>query len=307
MEDKIIINYHYVRDANDEIRGINSCSVGEFERQINFLCKEYEIVSVPNIFKVAKNDIPGKFCALTFDDCLKDVYNNVVPVLKKNNAKATLFLISSVLEEYLPSAHKVHLLLSKFSPSELINAFNSHIDVLGPDFKKYHIPDNQRLYQDRRLDDDIDTANLKETFTLLPNQIKENFISILFNKLGLNEKVMVEEMFMNAREINELCVQGFYLGDHSYSHANLTMMSVGDIKKDLSKSKKKIADLCGYNVKIFSYPSGRWNNVVLDILKETGFELALTINERGLHNLENPLLLPRYDTNFVRDYIKNVK
>lgn len=295
----IIINYHYIRNPSDESRGINSCSIDEFEKQIKYLSDNFKIVSIPEVFKSAQERIKGKFCAISFDDCFKDVYTNALPVMNKYGINATIFLISSVLERKLPSAHKLHILLSKFTSRELIDKFNKLFN------SKIFIPKNKRIYKDRRLDDDILTANLKEILILISPSLKDDFINSVFETLGFDEAKIIDDFFMNSSEIKSLCSKGFILGNHSYSHNNLSSLSIKDIKKDIKKSKKIMHDFFGSIgiSNIFSYPSGRWNKNVLGVLSKEKFKYGLTIKEKPVSCRDNALLIPRYDTNNLRDFL----
>jgi peptidoglycan/xylan/chitin deacetylase (PgdA/CDA1 family) len=295
----IIINYHYIRNHSDKLRGINSCSIKEFDRQIRFLSENFKIVSIPDVFKSVVEKINGKFCAISFDDCFKDIYTNAFPVLKKYNVTASIFLISSVLEGKLPSANKLHILLSKFSASELIDKFNNLFSG------KRFIPKNRRIYKKKRLDDDILTANLKETLILIPPNLKDNFINSVFDDLNLDESEIIKDFFMSIEEIRKLCDFGFILGNHSYSHNNLSSLKVLDIEEDIKKSKRIMRDFFGGigGSDIFSYPSGRWNKKVLGILSKEKFKYGLTIHEKPISYKDNPLLIPRYDTNNLRDFL----
>lgn len=295
----ISINYHYIRNPSDESHGINSCQTKEFEKQIKFLSENFKIVSIPEIFSFSQKKIKGRFCALTFDDCLKDVYTNALPILKKYKVSATLFLISSVFEKRLPSVHKLHILLSKFSIIELIDKFNQF-------FKgELFISKSRRIYKGRRLDDDFLTANLKETLAVIKPNLKDNFINSVFEKLNLNESAIIDDFFMSRKEIKELCDLGFVLGNHSYSHNNLSTLSVTDIKDDIKRSKRIMSDFFNgiRGSDIFSYPLGRWNKNILEILNEDGFKYALTIREKFISSKDKPLLIPRYDTNNLRDFL----
>jgi len=84
LDDKhIVVMYHYIENPSKERSGIHPCPVAEFERQVKFLSENYNIVSLKELFKAIKSGSDEKFCTLTFDDGLKDQYQNAVPILKK--------------------------------------------------------------------------------------------------------------------------------------------------------------------------------------------------------------------------------
>ncbi len=304
-EKHIIVNYHYIRDWSENYSAINSCPIREFERQIYFLSKNFKIVSVSDVFAAAEAKDSSRFCALTFDDCLKDVNTNAVPILRKYNVTATLFPITSVFDGHLPVVHKVHILLSKIPINDLVGKFNRYLEKNFSNlYLKYQIPTDRRVNPNVRPDDNILTANIKETLAIVPRKVKEGFSDDHFKELGFDERKIVEEFFMNKAEIMNL-VSVLSVGSHSHNHGNLATMTPDEIKDDLAKSQQLLSSLSDgkKDVDVFSYPHGRWNSDVINILKSNGFKYGLTIEERGVAKGEHPLLLPRYDTNCVRDYL----
>ena len=55
------------------------------------------------------------------------------------------------------------------------------------------------------------------------------------------------------------------------------------------------------NIKFFSYPYGKFNNITVKILKKLRYDFAFTVNH-GYMNIDQPLLLNRIDTNQVKNY-----
>ncbi len=301
-----LVNYHYIRDFSEKYKGINSCQLVEFEKQIKFLSANFKVVLISGLAAATARGAAGNFCAITFDDCLKDVYLNAVPILSKYDCKATLFPITSVFEGRLPSVHKIHILLSNFSAEQLINFFNDylkkeHVELVD----KYKIPRDRRISETLRLDDDFLTANFKETLTFVPRMLKNSFISSCFKKLKLDEKAVVEALFMSQDEIKEVAGYGFEIGSHSHCHDNMTNLNSYELEQDIYKSRGILSGILGDKTKIesFSYPHGRWNKEVLNALVSQNFKYALTIEERGITKKDSYFLLPRYDTNSIRDYL----
>jgi len=185
----IIVNYHYVEDPREDFSGIYPCPVKKFKKQIEFFSEHFTVVSIPEVYAAAQKKSSKKFCALTFDDGLKDQYENAVPILKKYGATAIFFPITGTLEGVLPSTHKIHILLSRFSPDELIDSCNIFFETHYPKQKdQYKIPKDIRITTKRKLRDDIKTANFKETMNILPNDVEKRCLGWLFEKLEIDEK-----------------------------------------------------------------------------------------------------------------------
>lgn len=83
---KLILCYHSVGNSGWRF----STHVETFKKQIEFLSKNYKIVPLP---KLLKSRISG--VCVTFDDGYLDVYENALPLLKKNKIMATMFVLGS--------------------------------------------------------------------------------------------------------------------------------------------------------------------------------------------------------------------
>lgn len=296
----IIVNYHYVEDPRADFSGIHPCSIQKFEKQIAWLSDNFAITTIQNVFKAAQEKVSEKYCALTFDDGLKGQYKNAVPVLKKYDATAIFFPITMTLEGRLPGTHKIHILLSRFSTDELIDFANTFLNEYHPQLvKKYYIPKDRRITTKRKLRDDIKTANFKETMNILPNVVEEQCLKRLFEKIRLNEKKIVQKLFMSKEEIQTLEKEGFSVGCHLHNHYALDSQEPSLIKNEIRLSKERLANIVRKSSPVISYPHGGVNKTVIKIAKEEGFIYGFTIERREVHHNDNPLTLPRYDTNDI--------
>lgn len=89
-----ILEYFRVNDIDENAWTLK---VEQFDSQIKYLVDEgYTIITVDELLDAwaGKGELPEKPVVLTFDDGNVDSYNNVLPILKKYNAKATLFIVT---------------------------------------------------------------------------------------------------------------------------------------------------------------------------------------------------------------------
>lgn len=98
-----IIMYHYVEyvaDKGDTIRiGLNT-TPAMFEKELQSIKNHgYETVFMKDVpdFLSGKTKMPPKTIALTFDDGYQDFHPYVLPLLKKYNLKATIYIISNFI------------------------------------------------------------------------------------------------------------------------------------------------------------------------------------------------------------------
>ena len=90
-----ILMYHMIRDAIPG-KKFNSLRVSpkDFEAQVRYLSENgWHSYTMSQAFK-EKEDLPQKSVVITFDDGYQDNLINALPILKKYNFKATIYLVN---------------------------------------------------------------------------------------------------------------------------------------------------------------------------------------------------------------------
>ena len=299
----VMVNYHYVEDPRPDFTGIHPCSVKEFERQIVFLSKHYNFVSVPELFSAARESANTKMCAITFDDGLKDQMEHAVPILKAHGATATFFVITGTLAGIVPLAHKIHLISSRSTMEELANAFNAFLSRSFPAHKdEYHIPSDRRI-TDRRLHEDALSANVKETLIMIPQDIRDAFLMEILEELNMNEADICKHLFMSEDEIRKLEHDGFMIGSHTHHHESLEHKNEQFLGEDVRTSRDVLSRFLSHAPTVISYPHGRINEAMRNVLTDAGFTHGVTIERREVRPDDDAFLLPRFDTMDIRTYL----
>jgi peptidoglycan/xylan/chitin deacetylase (PgdA/CDA1 family) len=102
--------------------------------------------------------------------------------------------------------------------------------------------------------------------------------------------------YMNESEIKELNSNGIEVGSHTISHPDLRTLSTAKAQNEIANSKETLEKLLGNKVISFCYPSGKFTEETVSILKNSGYEFAVTTNSK-LTTFENLLELNRYRVN----------
>jgi len=102
-----------------------------------------------------------------------------------------------------------------------------------------------------------------------------------------------DSKFLNRHELLELSnISGATIGSHGHAHTHLANMSSQDVTRDLKHSKDWLEQIVQKPVTTLSYPHGSYNNDVVRIASELGFEFAATskwgVFEVGTKKLEIP-------------------
>jgi peptidoglycan/xylan/chitin deacetylase (PgdA/CDA1 family) len=68
--------------------------------------------------------------------------------------------------------------------------------------------------------------------------------------------------------------EGHLIGNHSYSHANLTKLSKAKVRSELQRTHDRIVAIAG-ECKLFRPPYGAQNSIVREVATELGYQTAL--------------------------------
>jgi peptidoglycan/xylan/chitin deacetylase (PgdA/CDA1 family) len=93
---------------------------------------------------------------------------------------------------------------------------------------------------------------------------------IITNKIG--------GPYMSWDQVREVKAAGFEIGDHTADHLALNTLSAADQRHQIIDSKHVLEEQIGSPVTAFCYPSGRYNDQTLEIVKEAGYTSATTTN-----------------------------
>lgn len=115
-----ILMYHYIEDVSSSTRmAALYLSPAIFEEQLQAIkLNHYNPIFASEAAKSLrdKKPLPARSLALTFDDGYEDFYDNVYPLLKKYDIKATLYVIINRIDQpgYVSETELKELSLSRF-------------------------------------------------------------------------------------------------------------------------------------------------------------------------------------------------
>lgn len=102
---------------------------------------------------------------------------------------------------------------------------------------------------------------------------------------------------MSRDDISELSRQGVKFGAHGHTHRNLPELSPKELTFEIKESKRIIETAIGKNIDYFCYPRGKFNDRVINALKNNGFKMAFTSKTGIISHYSPPFLLPRVPLN----------
>ena len=295
----LVVNYHYIRKIIPS-NGIHPITPYHFSNQLDLISKNgYDFISIENlneaILKKNLESLPKKSCLITFDDGLKESYDNGYRILNEKGIPGVFYIISDAIKyKKLMGAHKIHYLRSILSNSKFIELLR---------LQNIEEQLNSEIAKEQYIFDDEKTAKLKYILNFIVND--SNIIDKIFLEVSdIDEKILANDLYMSAENIKDLSDKGF-LGTHGKNHVPLAKLSSTEIYNNIRGSMDYIAKTVGKSPSSISYPYGETTaiskklfNTCKDLNLISGFTMKRGINT-GEDIINNPLELKRFDTNEV--------
>ncbi len=304
-----IVMYHYVRDlkrsAFPKLKGLD---LSDFSDQLDYLGSHYHPVTVEEVIAATREngELPENALLLTFDDGYSDHYSVVLAELVKRGWSAAFFPIAAtVTEKRLLDVNKIHFILAGAADiREIIAGLHGSLDGLrrvGRD-----LPPNEVLYMTFAQPGRLDPAEVNYVKRMLQRELPEDIRSLvtaeLFRRFVSNDEVAFsEELYMSEIELKALVAAGMHVGSHGHEHIWLNTVSPEKQASDIDRSLGFLDAVNGGRKDwTFCYPYGGLNDSLIGILRDRHCALGFTTDMRIADpKRDNPLLLPRIDTNYL--------
>ena len=118
----------------------------------------------------------------------------------------------------------------------------------------------------------------------------------LLNKYGIAGTFYIcrKSSMPNLLQEEEIVAIGkdYEIGAHTMNHSDLTKISLSQAEYEIGASKKYLENLLGKPISMFSYPYGKYNNALKQIVKSCGFIGARACNPRGFKLASDPYQFP---------------
>ncbi|MFQ5812535.1 MAG: polysaccharide deacetylase family protein [Anaerolineae bacterium] len=101
------------------------------------------------------------------------------------------------------------------------------------------------------------------------------------------------EEYLSWDQVKEMSAGGMEFEPHTYTHPDLRGQPVDYIVWQIMASKEAIEERTGKTSRFFSYPSGRYDQQVVDVLRSAYFWGAVTINQGDKQSSQQPFKLKR--------------
>ena len=280
----LIVMYHRVLpDVESYINcGFNSdltIPLKTFENHIKFFSTIFNPTPIDKISLTKPTGDKARII-LTFDDGYNDFLSCVLPVLKKYNFPAILYITTRFLQgECDMWWYELDELCRARSKIEMSYMDNSYVWELGTTRKK-----SRCFSQISKLFLSLTNVEIKKIMQeIRSDKVPKDYSQYCLtwdNVLKLDRDPLVS------------------IGAHTHTHPNLSVLSEEAARTEILRGKQILEDRLGHPIKHFAYPYGTKNQVgdrEIRLTQECGFTTAVTTRCDVINENPNLFSLPRYE------------
>ncbi len=259
--------YHTVSNTQPKfIKHLYSTkSIIEFDKDIRFLLKYFNVISVEDFMKFTKGElkIKEKSFLLSFDDGLNSVYE-IAPLLMKNKISALFFLNRDFVDN--------KALFFRYKICLLIN------EICNNNISPKIIDEIKRVLE-------CEFVNKNELIVILKSFTHKNLSQI--NELALifgvsfEDFLLKEKPYLSEKQIDKLIESEFYFGGHSCSHPNYQIIEEQMQLVETLNSINYVEEKFKTKFKFFSFPFSD-EGISLKFLKKMKSQGIISFGTSGL-------------------------
>lgn len=279
-----VLTYHRIDDQQD--RHQLCVPTAEFRDHMQHLRDAgFHVLPVYDLVAgAAAGGLAERAVSLTFDDGYRDVLISAVPILREFGFTATFFIVGAALDpahEFWWDALERVFFSGRPLPERLV------LELPG---EVLELPTADRAQQAVAHDRIVDA------FYQLDCEHRETVLRALETWSGSEPALAESRKTMTADEVVRLAaVSGMSIGAHSQHHQQLPLLSSVEKWAEINTGKARLEAVIGQRVKAFSYPYGRTDADTVRCVRDAGFDVAVTTDERAVTSGVDPLLVPRLE------------
>ncbi len=258
--------FHRVNDEKDVIWPPMKPAL--FFSIIKQLTKNFTVVSLEHYLNE-----PGSFpnrrrlATISFDDGYKDNIEFAAPILKKFNCPASFYVVSGCIDNNIPTW--TYIMDNVFQKTKK-KGIDLQYDFVPEKFKnvplQFITPDNQII------------KDIKIWLKGISNQQRLLILQEISEQC--DDVPLPANKMMSWNDIRQLDQEGFIIGSHSHTHPLLASLEgEEEISAELKVSAQKIKQETGKWPQTISYPVGSYDERVVRLSKETGYQYGLAVGQ----------------------------
>lgn len=257
-----------------------------FRHLLDFLSVHAEVVDLSSANEGKSVSGRRLRVALTFDDGYRDNYENALPELSRYGFAATVFLATSLIDDptrYLWWDQLDYVLRDWDRMATTLR--RRILDVVS----QANIKVDEYFSRKQVLNELVDYLRIQKT------ELRDQLVAAITDVSGSDYLTNQEKprIMLNWDEVRKMGSSGISFGGHSVSHANLDEVGMDDLEHEITHCRRCIEDQTTQAVTSFAYPYGWYSEATVDVLRRSGYRVAVTCNSGSYRRGSDPFQIPR--------------
>jgi peptidoglycan/xylan/chitin deacetylase (PgdA/CDA1 family) len=258
-----VLTYHRVLEPPDVATtdpSLISATPAVFDRQMGYLAAHYRAVSAEEVLEAARTgrSLPERAVMVTFDDGCRDFGEIAWPILRRHGIPATVF-VSTAFPDHPEREFWWDRIYRAAGSSARAALELSPLGVLPLD-----TPQRRRA----------SVRALQNHLKAIPHAEAMRLAEWIIRELGGVEALPGEVLSWSA--LRGLVREGVTLCAHTRTHPALDQLTLDEARAEIRGSHEDLLREIGSSPPLFAYTFGAHSDGVMEVLREEGFELAVT-------------------------------
>lgn len=304
----VVVSYHYVRDrypANGQ--GIIGITPAQLGRQLELLgATGAAFVAAGDVVRAVEGGapLPGRSILITFDDGLREHYQQALPVLDRMGIPGLFFVNTHPVScQTVSSVHQIHLLQAELGAAVFLTRLGAAAAAIGItlpadlDARKIARQYPWDSYEAGRLKYLLNFGlGREESLALVARVFEETFPG--------REGELSREFYLRREEIARLAGRGM-IGTHGWKHLPMGLMPAPVGAELVERSIEDLERWTGRRPQTLSYPYGTpdaCSPEIAAVARRAGVRVAFTTEIAANDETSlavAPYFLGRLDCNYV--------
>jgi peptidoglycan/xylan/chitin deacetylase (PgdA/CDA1 family) len=260
-----ILNYHNISAGRNDFL-IDTVAVEEFEAQMRFVCSRYTIYPLGYLVDaLLQGKIDQRAIAITFDDGYQDLYYFALPILKKMNIPATVFLVTG----FVGTTQQLWF--------DRVLSVIEHCRC-----GELYLQTGDRLLSYPTETDADKVATAAEVLHVLkhmPPDLRDAVVEELEKTYNSKSVPVTQRRLLTWDQVKTMRKSGISFGAHTVHHNILTTLNHAQVEREIVDSRATIENVLQEPIDMFAYPNGKaadFDGTIKTVLKENKFKAAVS-------------------------------
>jgi len=264
-----VLTYHRVDWPQENPHlypGVLSASPQEFANHLDALQQRFHLVSLDDVLEATRGEsqLPPRSVLITFDDAYQSFADFAWQELRQRNIPVVM---------YVPTCFPDHPERTFWWDRVYWSLASTEVDSLAIDGKTFAIGGLVSKNQTAR--------HLATLIKQRPHADAMALVEEICDKLQVESR---PNEVISWEQLAELSREGVTIGAHTHTHPLMNQLPLEQAKEEAEQSRTILQDRLGQPIETFCYPSGGFDDGVVDMIKQLGFQMAFTTN-RGINEL----------------------